>query len=94
MCFTKSVSLFCPPSPHSILAEAKNLSFNATAAFKAYSNIKANVDEAEKEAKAAKQRASEALTLVSGHTDTLRNIHKSKLTIFLTHPSCISTTQL
>uniref|UniRef100_A0A3Q3VVE3 Basement membrane-specific heparan sulfate proteoglycan core protein n=1 Tax=Mola mola TaxID=94237 RepID=A0A3Q3VVE3_MOLML len=50
----------------SILAEAKNLSFNATAAFKAYSNIKANVDEAEKEAKAAKQRASEALTLALG----------------------------
>uniref|UniRef100_A0AAQ4RFF4 Basement membrane-specific heparan sulfate proteoglycan core protein n=1 Tax=Gasterosteus aculeatus aculeatus TaxID=481459 RepID=A0AAQ4RFF4_GASAC len=49
-----------------ILAEAKNLSFNATAAFKAYSNIKANVDAAEKEAKAAKQRASEALALVGG----------------------------
>ncbi|XP_029318612.1 laminin subunit alpha-2 isoform X3 [Cottoperca gobio] len=46
-----------------ILAEARNLSFNATAAFKAYSNIKANVDAAEKEAKAAKQRASEALAL-------------------------------
>uniref|UniRef100_A0A8C3AWG7 Laminin subunit alpha-2 n=1 Tax=Cyclopterus lumpus TaxID=8103 RepID=A0A8C3AWG7_CYCLU len=51
-----------------ILAEAKNLSFNATAAFKAYSNIKANVDAAEKEAKAAKQRASEALALVGGNT--------------------------
>ncbi|AWP20242.1 putative laminin subunit alpha-2 [Scophthalmus maximus] len=49
-----------------ILAEAKNLSFNATAAFKAYSNIKSNVDEAEKEAKAAKQRASEALALALG----------------------------
>lgn len=48
----------------SILAEAKNLSFNATAAFNAYSNIKANVDAAEKEAKAARQRASEALNLV------------------------------
>lgn len=60
------ISLFCHLS-HSILAEAKNLSFNATAAFKAYSNIKANVDAAEKEAKAAKQRASEALALVSGH---------------------------
>uniref|UniRef100_A0A8C6UKU4 Basement membrane-specific heparan sulfate proteoglycan core protein n=1 Tax=Neogobius melanostomus TaxID=47308 RepID=A0A8C6UKU4_9GOBI len=48
----------------SILAEAKNLSFNATAAFKAYSNIKANVDAAEKEAKAAKQGAAEALALV------------------------------
>uniref|UniRef100_A0A669E9R8 Laminin subunit alpha-2 n=1 Tax=Oreochromis niloticus TaxID=8128 RepID=A0A669E9R8_ORENI len=53
-------------SLHSILAEAKNLSFNATAAFNAYSNIKANVDAAEKEAKAAKQRASEALALVRG----------------------------
>ncbi|XP_076612601.1 laminin subunit alpha-2 [Chaetodon auriga] len=49
-----------------ILAEAKNLSFNATAAFKAYSNIKANVDAAEREAKAAKQRASEALALALG----------------------------
>ncbi|CAJ1078287.1 laminin subunit alpha-2 isoform X2 [Xyrichtys novacula] len=49
-----------------ILAEAKNLSFNATAAFKAYSNIKANVDAAEKEAKAARQRASEALDLALG----------------------------
>ncbi|XP_061609364.1 laminin subunit alpha-2 isoform X6 [Phyllopteryx taeniolatus] len=49
-----------------ILAEAKNLSFNATAAFKAYTNIKANVDEAEKEAKMAKQRGSEALTMALG----------------------------
>lgn len=63
----KTVSLSFLLSPYSILAEAKNLSFNATAAFKAYSNIKANVDAAEKEAKAAKQRASEALALVSGH---------------------------
>lgn len=51
---------------HSILTDAKSVSLNATAAFKAYSNIKANVDAAEKEAKAAKQRASEALDLVSG----------------------------
>lgn len=58
---------FCLVPPHSILAEAKNLSFNATAAFKAYSNIKANVDAAEKEAKAAKQSASEALALVKEH---------------------------
>ena len=66
-----SLSLFLV---HSILAEAKNLSFNATAAFKAYSNIKANVDAAEKEAKAAKQRASEALALVSGPTtDYIQN---------------------
>lgn len=52
--------------PHSILTDAKSVSLNATAAFKAYSNIKANVDAAEKEAKAAKQRASEALDLVRG----------------------------
>lgn len=71
------VSRFCPLSPHSILAEAKNLSFNATAAFKAYSNIKANVDAAEREAKAAKQKASEALTLVSGHVyqHTRKHMH-------------------
>ncbi|XP_030577117.1 laminin subunit alpha-2 isoform X2 [Archocentrus centrarchus] len=49
-----------------ILAEAKNLSFNATAAFNAYSNIKANVDAAEKAAKAAKQTASEALAVALG----------------------------
>nr|XP_057947713.1 laminin subunit alpha-2 isoform X3 [Doryrhamphus excisus] len=49
-----------------ILAEAKNLSFNATAAFKAYTNIKANVDAAEKEARTAKQRASEALAMALG----------------------------
>ena len=64
-------------SPRSILAEARNLSFNATAAFKAYSNIKANVDAAEKEAKAAKQRASEALALVSGdvYQHTQKDMH-------------------
>ncbi|XP_055362116.1 laminin subunit alpha-2 isoform X2 [Betta splendens] len=49
-----------------ILAEAKNLSFNATAAFKAYTNIKANIDAAEKEAKAARQTANEALALALG----------------------------
>lgn len=52
--------------PLSILTDAKSVSLNATAAFKAYSNIKANVDAAEKEAKAAKQSASEALDLVGG----------------------------
>uniref|UniRef100_A0A7N6BSF3 Basement membrane-specific heparan sulfate proteoglycan core protein n=1 Tax=Anabas testudineus TaxID=64144 RepID=A0A7N6BSF3_ANATE len=51
-----------------ILAEAKNLSFNATAAFKAYSNIKANIDAAEKEAKTAREKANEALALVNQHT--------------------------
>uniref|UniRef100_A0A8C1SYQ7 Laminin subunit alpha 2 n=1 Tax=Cyprinus carpio TaxID=7962 RepID=A0A8C1SYQ7_CYPCA len=39
----------------SILAEAKNLSFNATAAFKAYTNIKNYIDEADKVAKEAKK---------------------------------------
>ncbi|XP_039981437.1 laminin subunit alpha-2 isoform X2 [Xiphias gladius] len=66
-----------------ILAEAKNLSFNATAAFKAYSNIKANVDAAEKEAKAAKQRASEALALALGPEVPVKDaaqgaLHKSQ----------------
>lgn len=72
-----SLSLLSSLSPRSILAEAKNLSFNATAAFKAYSNIKANVDAAEKEAKAAKQRASEALALVSGHVYQHKHMHTS-----------------
>uniref|UniRef100_A0A8C9W1A7 Basement membrane-specific heparan sulfate proteoglycan core protein n=1 Tax=Scleropages formosus TaxID=113540 RepID=A0A8C9W1A7_SCLFO len=48
----------------SILAEAKNLSFNATAAFHAYSNIKDFIEEAEKLAKQAKARGSEAVQLV------------------------------
>lgn len=64
-----------PPSLHSILAEAKNLSFNATAAFNAYSNIKASVDAAEKEAKAAKQRASKALALVRGRALSRMETH-------------------
>uniref|UniRef100_A0AAX7TVN3 Laminin subunit alpha 2 n=1 Tax=Astatotilapia calliptera TaxID=8154 RepID=A0AAX7TVN3_ASTCA len=72
----KSMSISSSPPPlHSILAEAKNLSFNATAAFNAYSNIKANVDAAEKEAKAAKQRASEALALVRGRTLSRMETH-------------------
>ena len=71
-----------PTFPHSILAEAKNLSFNATAAFKAYSNIKANVDAAEKEAKAAKQRASEAQALVRGHVH-LQDIQRNACTHLL-----------
>ncbi|XP_060907751.1 laminin subunit alpha-2 isoform X3 [Labrus mixtus] len=62
-----------------ILAEAKNLSFNATAAFKAYSNIKANVDAAEKEAKAAKQRASEALALALGPEVPIKEAAKGAL---------------
>ncbi|XP_072218688.1 laminin subunit alpha-2 [Leuresthes tenuis] len=63
----------------SILAEAKNLSFNATAAFKAYSNIKANVDEAEKEAKAARQRANEALALALGPEVPVKDAAQSAL---------------
>ncbi|KAM6915638.1 laminin subunit alpha-2 isoform 3-T3 [Xenentodon cancila] len=62
-----------------ILAEAKNLSFNATAAFNAYSNIKANVDAAEKEAKAAKQRASEALALAFGPDVPMKEATQSSL---------------
>lgn len=65
-------SLVLSSLPHSILTEAKSVSLNATAAFKAYSNIKANIDAAEKEAKSAKQRASEALDLVSGDLTTHR----------------------
>uniref|UniRef100_A0A7N8XTA6 Laminin subunit alpha-2 n=1 Tax=Mastacembelus armatus TaxID=205130 RepID=A0A7N8XTA6_9TELE len=61
-----------------ILADAKNLSFNATAAFKAYSNIKGNVDAAEKEAKAAKQSANEALTLVRGHMMYINMLNTSE----------------
>lgn len=53
----------------SILAEAKNLSFNATAAFHAYTNIKDKIDAAEKEAKEAKQKASDALELVRPQND-------------------------
>lgn len=71
-----STTLFSVPfSPPSILAEAKNLSFNATAAFKAYSKIKANIDAAEKEAKTAKQRANEALALVNPPHLTPKNQH-------------------
>lgn len=92
----KSLSFFCPLSPYSILAEAKNLSFNATAAFKAYTNIKANIDAAEKEAKTAKQWASEALALVKRHilyTMIHRNtcthlLSKSKITISYFKVAC------
>ncbi|GAA6109226.1 laminin subunit alpha-2, partial [Tachysurus ichikawai] len=47
----------------SILAEAKNLSFNATAAFNAYSNIKNYIEEADKAAKQAKDTATDAVQL-------------------------------
>uniref|UniRef100_A0A8C0Q579 Laminin subunit alpha-2 n=1 Tax=Canis lupus familiaris TaxID=9615 RepID=A0A8C0Q579_CANLF len=47
-----------------ILDEAKNISFNATAAFNAYSHIKDSIDEAEKIAQEAKGLAHEATKLV------------------------------
>ncbi|KAF5920031.1 hypothetical protein HPG69_014397 [Diceros bicornis minor] len=53
-----------------ILDEAKNISFNATAAFKAYSNIKDYIDEAEKIAKEAKGLAHEATKLILGELET------------------------
>lgn len=58
-----SVILFLD-NPFRILDEAKNISFNATAAFNAYSNIKDYIDEAEKIAKEAKVLAHEATELV------------------------------
>uniref|UniRef100_A0A8C1CBX1 Laminin subunit alpha 2 n=1 Tax=Cyprinus carpio carpio TaxID=630221 RepID=A0A8C1CBX1_CYPCA len=54
----------------SILAEAKNLSFNATAAFNAYTNIKNYIDEADKVAKEAKKASIDALQLVRKHTQS------------------------
>ncbi|XP_063079841.1 laminin subunit alpha-2 [Engraulis encrasicolus] len=49
-----------------ILAGAKNLSFNATAAFKAYSNIKDSIEEAERVAKEARAHSNEAVQLATG----------------------------
>uniref|UniRef100_A0A672NID3 Laminin, alpha 2 n=1 Tax=Sinocyclocheilus grahami TaxID=75366 RepID=A0A672NID3_SINGR len=60
----------------SILAEAKNLSFNATAAFKAYTNIKNYIDEADKVAKEAKKASIDALQLVRKHTHTHTHTHR------------------
>ncbi|NXE48976.1 LAMA2 protein, partial [Casuarius casuarius] len=62
-----------------ILAEAKNLSFNATLAFNAYTNIKDNMDEAEKVAKEAKARANEAVQATSGPEGSLKNGAKGSL---------------
>ncbi|XP_075780255.1 laminin subunit alpha-2 isoform X2 [Pelodiscus sinensis] len=62
-----------------ILAEAKNLSFNATVAFKAYSNIKDYIDEAERVAREAKARANEALQLASGPQGSLKDGAKNSL---------------
>ncbi|XP_072107642.1 laminin subunit alpha-2 isoform X2 [Mobula birostris] len=62
-----------------ILAEAKNLSFNATAAFRAYTNIKEKIDEAEKIAKEAKDTANQAVRLVSGPGGSIKDTAKSSL---------------
>uniref|UniRef100_A0A672UXB2 Laminin subunit alpha-2 n=1 Tax=Strigops habroptila TaxID=2489341 RepID=A0A672UXB2_STRHB len=61
-----------------ILAEAKNLSFNATLAFNAYTNIKDYIDEAEKVAKEAKTLANEAMQ-TSGPQGSLKEGAKSSL---------------
>nr|XP_060609321.1 laminin subunit alpha-2 isoform X4 [Anolis sagrei ordinatus] len=62
-----------------ILDEAKNLSFNATVAFKAYSNIKDYVDEADGISKDAKARANEAIRLASGPEGSLKDGAKNAL---------------
>ncbi|XP_043920288.1 laminin subunit alpha-2 isoform X4 [Protopterus annectens] len=62
-----------------ILAEAKNLSFNATAAFRAYSNIKDFIEEAGKLAKEAKAQAMEAAQLASGPPAPLKETAKGSL---------------
>ncbi|XP_043313066.1 laminin subunit alpha-2 isoform X1 [Cervus canadensis] len=62
-----------------ILDEAKNISFNATAAFKAYSNIKDYIDEAEKIAKEAKVVAHEATELATGPQGSLKEGAKGSL---------------
>ncbi|KAJ7341923.1 hypothetical protein JRQ81_007908, partial [Phrynocephalus forsythii] len=62
-----------------ILNEAKNLSFNATVAFKAYSNIKDYIDEADGISKDAKARAIDAIQLVSGPEGSLKDGAKNAL---------------
>ncbi|XP_045698619.1 laminin subunit alpha-2 isoform X5 [Phyllostomus hastatus] len=62
-----------------ILDEAKNISFNATAAFKAYTNIKDYIDEAEKIAKEAKGLAQEATKLATGPQGLLKEDAKGSL---------------
>ncbi|XP_060740347.1 laminin subunit alpha-2 isoform X3 [Tachysurus vachellii] len=63
----------------SILAEAKNLSFNATAAFNAYSNIKNYIEEADKAAKQAKDTATEAVQLATRPKGALKDEAKGSL---------------
>lgn len=62
-----------------ILDEAKSISFNATAAFKAYSNIKDSIDEADKIAKEAKGLAHEATKLATGPQGSLKDGAKGSL---------------
>ncbi|XP_029416828.1 laminin subunit alpha-2 isoform X2 [Nannospalax galili] len=62
-----------------ILDEAKNISFNATAAFRAYSNIKDHIDEAENVAKEAKGLAHEAIKLATGPQGLLKEDAKGSL---------------
>ncbi|NXW31629.1 LAMA2 protein, partial [Phaetusa simplex] len=62
-----------------ILDEAKNISFNATLAFNAYTNIKDYTDEAEKVAKEAKALANEAMQATSGPQGSLKDGAKSSL---------------
>ncbi|XP_053566671.1 laminin subunit alpha-2 isoform X2 [Bombina bombina] len=62
-----------------ILEEAKSLSFNATAAFRAYSNIKDLIDDAEDTAKEAKVKANESMALVSGPQGSLKDEAKSSI---------------
>ncbi|KAG1925040.1 Laminin-like protein epi-1, partial [Pimephales promelas] len=63
----------------SILAEAKNLSFNATAAFKAYTNIKNYIDEADMVAKEAKKTSVEAQQLALGPKGSLKDQAKASV---------------
>ncbi|XP_023570030.1 laminin subunit alpha-2 [Octodon degus] len=62
-----------------ILDEAKNISFNATAAFNAYSNIKNYIEEAEKVAAEAKGLAQEATKLATSPPGLLKEEAKGSL---------------
>ncbi|XP_069831051.1 laminin subunit alpha-2 isoform X3 [Dendropsophus ebraccatus] len=62
-----------------ILGEARNLSFNATVAFNAYSNIKDSIDNADDIAKEAKAKANEAGELVTGPQGSLKDEAKSSI---------------
>ncbi|XP_052025259.1 LOW QUALITY PROTEIN: laminin subunit alpha-2 [Apodemus sylvaticus] len=62
-----------------ILDEAKNISFNATAAFRAYSNIKDSIDEAEKVAGEARELAQQATVLATSPQGLLKEDAKGSL---------------